>query len=86
MEIELFTSKSFSPCRDAERIWRTVASERRIALTVVDVDSPDGQERAERLRITVVPAISVGGRLLAIGVQTIEEARELVATMPGANP
>jgi hypothetical protein len=79
MELQLFVSRTFAPCRDAERVWREVAREHRVGLTVVDVHSPGGGDRDGRLPVTVVPAIAADGRLLAIGVQTIEEARRLIA-------
>jgi hypothetical protein len=79
MELQLFVSRTFAPCRDAERIWREVAREHHAALTVIDVHSPAVRDQLGRLPVTVVPAIAADGRLLAIGVQTIEEARQLVA-------
>ncbi|HEX9812927.1 MAG TPA: hypothetical protein VGA88_12700 [Burkholderiales bacterium] len=79
MELLLFVSQAFTPCRDAERVWQTVAEESGCALTVVDVNSAEGHDLAERLRVTVVPAVAMAGRLLAIGVQSAEEARGLVA-------
>jgi thioredoxin-like negative regulator of GroEL len=79
MELLLFVSQAFTPCRDAERVWQTVAEESGCALTVVDVNSTEGHDLAERLRVAVVPALSVDGRLSAIGVQSLAEARGLVA-------
>lgn len=80
MELLLFVSQAFAPCREAERVWQTVAAETGCALTVVDINSAEGHDLAERLRVTVVPAVAMEGRLLAIGVQSAEEARGLVGT------
>jgi thioredoxin-like negative regulator of GroEL len=80
MEFLLFVSQVFGPCREAERVWRTVAAETGCSLTVVDINSPEGHDLAKRLRVTVVPAVATEGRLLAIGVQNAEEARGLVGT------
>ncbi len=78
MELLLFVSQAFAPCREAERVWQAVAAENGCALTVVDINSPEGHNLAERLHVTVVPAVAIEGRLLAIGVQSTEEARGLV--------
>jgi thioredoxin-like negative regulator of GroEL len=74
----LFVSQAFGPCREAERVWQTVAAQTSCALTVIDVNSTEGHDLAERLRVTVVPAIAADGRLLAIGVQSPEEALALI--------
>ncbi len=79
MEIELFVSHSFKPCRDAERIYGEVAGEQGVELAIVDVNSQDGGARAQRLGIKMVPAPAINGRRLAIGVQTPEEVRDLLA-------
>jgi len=78
MEFQLFISQAFAPCREAERVWQAVATEAGVALTIVDINSPAGHDIAERLHVTVVPAVAVDGRLAAIGVQTEEEARALI--------
>ena len=78
MELLLFVSQAFAPCREAERVWQSVAAESGCSLTVVDINSPEGHELAESLRVTVVPAVATEGRLLAIGVQSADEARKLV--------
>ena len=85
MKFQLFVSRAFAPCRDAERIWGEAARQTRIAFSVVDVNSPNGSNLAERMRVTVVPAVAVDGRLLAIGVQTTEEARRLIASAGGGD-
>src|SRR5688572_25468648 len=59
LKIELFVSKSFGPCRDAERAWDEAARERQLDLIVVDIDSADGQVRAAQLGISVIPALAV---------------------------
>lgn len=83
MELQLFISRTFAPCRDAERVWRKIAREHHVALTVVDVHSPRVRDQLGRLPVTVVPAVAADGRLLAIGVQTMEEARRLIVAAAG---
>ena len=79
MRLQLFVSRAFAPCRDAEQVWRRVAEERGMELVVVDINSERGREAAASLQVTAVPALALDGRLLAIGVQTPEEARGLIA-------
>lgn len=84
MELDLFVSWDFAPCREAERVWREAGDEKGIAVTVIDIDLPDGGRLAQRMGLTVVPAIALNGCLLAVGVQTIEEARDLIAAAANA--
>ncbi|GEM_PF-4331033 len=79
MKIELFVSESFKPCREAVRISDAVAKEEGLELTVVDIADPAGRRRADELGIAVIPALAVDGRLLAIGVQTHGDVRDLLA-------
>lgn len=83
MKIELFVSETFEPCRDAERVWSDAVRERDIELTVVDINSAEGQARAQQLAIGMVPALVVNGRLRAVGVQSPVEARNLLAAACG---
>ncbi len=78
MELLLLVSPAFAPCRDAERVWQTVATETGGTLRIMDINSAEGQKTAERLHVAVVPAVVLDGRLLAIGVQSAEEARKLI--------
>ena len=48
--------------------------------TVVNLDRPDGRALAERLQIKTIPALVADDVLVAIGVQTLEEARALIAS------
>ena len=79
MKVTLLVSDACAPCVQAERVWREVAAERALALTVVNLDRPDGRALAERLKIKTIPALVVDDVLVAIGVQTLEEARALIA-------
>lgn len=77
MKLELFVSQSFAPCSHAERVWRQVAAEHDSILAVVDIGTDAGRRAAVQAGVTVVPAVVAGGRLLAVGVQSVLEAREL---------
>lgn len=78
MKLQLFVSESFAPCREAERVWRAVAADFGVDLAVVDINGASGRALAARLQVCGVPAVAADGRLLAIGVQTREEAHNLV--------
>lgn len=82
MKVQLLVSESCAPCDQAEAIWRGVASEHDLDFTVVDLGEPEGQQLANRLRLKTIPALVVDGVLVAIGVQSPEEARALVARAP----
>lgn len=82
MKVELLVSEWCAPCHQAERIWRQVSAERDFEFAVVDLAQPEGKALAQRLRIRTIPALVIDGRLVAIGVQSLEEARRLVAQAP----
>ena len=82
MKVQLLVSDSCVPCARAETIWRGVVSERDLDFTVVDMAEPEGQRLANRLHLKTIPALVVDGTLVAIGVQSPEEARALVARAP----
>jgi glutaredoxin len=78
MKVQLLVSETCVPCHQAEKIWREVASDLNLDFTVLDLEGPPGRELAERLKLKTIPAVVVDGDLVAIGVQSREEARELV--------
>ncbi|HEX7045806.1 MAG TPA: thioredoxin family protein [Burkholderiales bacterium] len=86
MELQLFVLPSFAPCLEAERVWREIAAEAGVELAVIDIDSERGRAMASRLGLAMVPAIAVDGRLVALGVQTLDEARGVLADAVSAGP
>ena len=82
MKVELLVSEWCASCHEAERIWRQVAEEKDIDFQVVDMAQPEGRELATRLRVRSIPALVIDGELKGVGVQTLEEARALVASAP----
>lgn len=82
MKVQLLVSESCAPCDQAEKVWRQVASERALDFSVVDLAGPEGRTLADRLRLRTIPALVIDGRLIAIGVQSPEEARALVTRPP----
>ncbi len=82
MKVELLVSEWCASCHEAERIWRQVAEEKDVDFQVVDMAQPEGRELATRLRVRSIPALVIDGELKGVGVQTLEEARALVADAP----
>lgn len=82
MKVQLVVSGTCAPCDEAEKIWREIAAERDLEFTVVDLGRPEGRALGERLRLKTIPALVVDGKLVAIGVQSREEARAIAAAAP----
>ncbi len=78
MKVQLLVSETCAPCDQAEKVWREVASDLNLDFAVVDLEDPQGRELAERLKLKIIPAVVVDGDLVAIGVQSREEACALV--------
>ena len=85
MKVQLVVSDSCVPCDQAVKIWRRVAAERALDFSVLNLAEPEGRALAERLRLRTIPALVVDGALTAIGVQSPDEARALVARAPARN-
>jgi glutaredoxin len=82
MKVELLVSEWCPTCPQAEQVWSTVSQEKDIAFAVLDLAQPEGRELAHRLRLKTIPAVVVDGKLVAVGVQSLGEARQLVAAAP----
>ena len=82
MKVQLLVSDACDPCDQAEIVWREVAAELELDFSVVNLDQPEGRQLAERLQLQTIPALVVDGVLVAIGVQSAEEARALVSRAP----
>jgi glutaredoxin len=82
MKVELLVSEWCPTCPAAEKVWRDVLEERAFEFAVVDVAQPEGRALVARLHLRSVPSVIVDGILQAVGVQTRDEARRLVAAAP----
>ncbi|WP_205617356.1 thioredoxin family protein [Pelomicrobium methylotrophicum] len=80
--VQLLVSEWCPTCPNAEAVWRQVAAEKDIRFAVVDVAQPEGRELASRLRLKTVPSVVIDRKLAAVGVQSLAEARALVAAAP----
>ena len=79
VKVQLLVSESCVPCHQAEKVWRQVAAERGLDFSVVSLDQPEGQTLAARLQLKTIPALLIDDALVAIGVQTLDEARTLMS-------
>ncbi|HEU5339129.1 MAG TPA: thioredoxin family protein [Sulfuricaulis sp.] len=85
MKVQLLVSESCVPCEEAEKIWRRVADESAFDFSVVNLTDAEGQKFADQLELTTIPAVIIDGVLMAIGVQSLEEARALISRSPAGN-
>jgi hypothetical protein len=46
---------------------------------VINLAHPEGRRLADALQLRTIPAVVIDGVLVAIGVQTLEEARTLIS-------
>ncbi len=82
MKVQLLVSESCVPCDQAETVWRQVAEESALEFSVVSLTDPEGRRLADRLALKTIPAVIIDGVLMAIGVQSPDEARALVSRAP----
>ena len=82
MHVELLVSEWCVTCPAAEAVWRTVAAEKDIDYTVLDLAQPEGKRLARELRIRSIPALVIDGELKAVGVLPLADARKLAAAAP----
>ena len=82
MKVQLLVSESCVPCDQAEKVWRRVADESAFDFSVVNLADPEGRQLANELQLRTIPAVVIDGVLVAIGVQSLEEARTLIARSP----
>ncbi len=78
MKIQLLVATWSPSCRRAQQVWRQLAQDHGLELSVVDVDEPAGQSLMQRLQLNTIPALLIDERLVAVGVQSQEEAEKIV--------
>ena len=79
MKVQLLVSESCVPCDQAEKVWRQVANERALDFSVVNLADSEGKLLADDLQLRTMQAVVIDGVLVAIGVQSLEEARALIS-------
>ncbi len=86
MKVELLVTRDSSSGRKAEHLWRSICENENLTLRVIEDESPEGQRALTRLRLRALPAVLLNGRLVAVGVQTRDQAFELLRAAGNADP
>lgn len=84
VKIELLVAPDCVPCAKAEALWRDVAHQQGLTLTVLDRREQEGKFLSHRFHLKTFPALVINGKLVAVGVQSREQAESLLcATVAG---
>lgn len=83
VRIELLVTPDCVPCAKAEALWRDVSEREGLTLTVLDRGERQGKYLAHRFRLKTFPALVINGDLVAVGVQSREEAERLLYATGG---
>ncbi len=76
----LLVSKWCAECIPADRVWRTLAEERKdFTYKLIDVADPEGRRLSIDLYIRSVPSTIIDGKLSYVGIPTKEDAGELLS-------
>ncbi len=86
MRVELLVTRDSSSCRKAEIVWNSICEKNNLTLRVLEDDTPEGRCVLTRLKLHALPAILLDGRLVAVGVQTEDQALELLRAAGNDNP
>jgi len=86
MRVELLVTRDSSACRKAELVWQSICEKNNLTLRVIDDAGPQGRQVLARLALNALPAILLDGRLVAVGVQTQDQAMELLRTAAKRQP
>jgi hypothetical protein len=86
MRVELLVTRDSASCRKAESVWRSICEKNNLTLSVLEDDSPEGRHMIARLGLHALPALLLDGRLVAVGVQTPEQASELLRVAGQGSP
>jgi len=86
MRVELLVTRDSSACRKAELVWQSICEKNNLTLRVIDDAGPQGRQVLARLALNALPAILLDGRLVAVGVQTQNQAMELLRTAGKRQP
>ncbi|MGF1614385.1 MAG: thioredoxin family protein [Gammaproteobacteria bacterium] len=78
MKIQLLVTPDCVPCAKAETFWRQISEKQGLSLSVLDTRGGEGKQVARRLRLKTFPALLINGALVAVGVQSPEDAATLL--------
>lgn len=80
--VVLLVSSTCGACPSAKSLFKEMRVKHSFSYREVDINSPDGQELAERHSIRAVPATIINGRLTFIGVPTRQSVEKALAPRP----
>jgi glutaredoxin len=77
--VQVLLNDRCESCQSAIDIWSEACRAHRINCQVLDLDSKEGRQLAEKMQLATFPAIVIDGRLRAIGVSSRAEAERLLS-------
>jgi len=80
MLVEILVTDSCPSCDRTVAVWDAACREAGAALDIINVSGPEGKRRLEAMKLGTVPAVLIDGKLVAIGLQSGQVARELITT------
>lgn len=86
MEITLLTQDGCDFCQLAKQILHQLSGEYPLSITVVDLDSPPGQELAEQGGILFPPGIFLDGEAFSYGRPSDRKLRRELGRRLGTHP
>jgi len=86
MKVELVVTRDSSSCRKAESLWRSICEQKNLTFKILEDDGPEGRDVLARLELRALPAVLLDGRLVAVGVQTEEQAFDLLRRAGNLDP
>ncbi|RMH09866.1 MAG: thioredoxin family protein [Nitrospirae bacterium] len=81
--VTLLVSASCPACPSAKTLWKSLRTKYSFSYREVDINTPDGQELAERHAVRAVPATIINGRLTFVGVPSRQSAEKALAQRQG---
>ncbi len=81
--VTLLVSPTCSACPSAKSLFKELRVKYSFSYREVDLNSPDGQELAERHAVRAVPATIINGRLTFVGVPSRQSVEMALAPRPG---
>ena len=81
--VTLLVSPTCSACPSAKSLFKELRVKYSFSYREVDINSPDGQELAERHAVRAVPATIINGHLTFVGVPSRQSVEMALAPRPG---
>lgn len=78
VKIELLVAPDCAPCTKAVALWRQISEKHGLSLRVLDRREREGEYLSHRFHLKTFPALVMNGKLVAVGVQSHQEAASLL--------